>query len=179
MASLLSNPKVEIIIDDGRRWLNRNPGKVFDLVVMNTSFHWRSNITNLLSKEFLELVRGHLKPGGALFYNTTFSDRVLRTAVTVYPYAWRVLSFIAVSDSPMELDRERLGGVLRGYTIDSKQVFDPGNPGHQSELDRILGLELESHASLQARTTDALLVTDDNMGTEWLPLQEREGPVSR
>jgi predicted membrane-bound spermidine synthase len=33
VASLLRNPKVEIVIDDGRRWLNRHPDRRFDLIV--------------------------------------------------------------------------------------------------------------------------------------------------
>jgi spermidine synthase len=35
--SLLKNPKVEIIIDDGRRWLERNPDRKFDAILMNTA----------------------------------------------------------------------------------------------------------------------------------------------
>ena len=56
VAGLLRDPKVHIDIDDGRRWLRRQQDR-FDLIVMNTTWHWRSNATNLLSREFLELAR--------------------------------------------------------------------------------------------------------------------------
>src|SRR5205814_7857201 len=72
-ASLLQNPKVTNITDDGRRWLQRHQQESFDLVVMNTTFHWRNHISNLLSTEFLQIAKAHLRPGGVLFYNTTGS----------------------------------------------------------------------------------------------------------
>jgi len=51
---LLQNPKVAIVIDDGRRWLLHHPERKFDLVVSNTTWNWRANASNLLSIEFLE-----------------------------------------------------------------------------------------------------------------------------
>src|SRR5438477_9844916 len=38
VSSLLTDPKVEIHIDDGRRWLRRNPDQRFDVIMMNTSY---------------------------------------------------------------------------------------------------------------------------------------------
>ena len=32
----------------------------FDLILMNTTFHWRYYATNLLSRDFLELCQKHL-----------------------------------------------------------------------------------------------------------------------
>ena len=46
-------------MDDGRRWLHRHADP-FDVIVMNTTWHWRSNITNLLSREFMALARAHV-----------------------------------------------------------------------------------------------------------------------
>ena len=71
---VLSNPKITIVIDDGRRWLVRHPEK-FDLIVANTTEHWRANSTNLLSREYVELVRRHLRPAGS----TTSTRPIPRT----------------------------------------------------------------------------------------------------
>ncbi|MGA7242584.1 MAG: fused MFS/spermidine synthase, partial [Terracidiphilus sp.] len=60
VSSLLRNPKVHIVIDDGRRWLVSHPDRRFDFILMNTTFNWRSNATNLLSVEFLQLLREHM-----------------------------------------------------------------------------------------------------------------------
>ncbi len=104
---LLSNPKVEIFIDDGRRWLVRNPGRRYDMILMDTTYHWRAHATNLLSREFLELARGHLKPGGILYFNTTHSAEAQITGASVFPYAFRFGPFLAVSDSQILPDKER------------------------------------------------------------------------
>ena len=79
VASLLDNPKVEIVIDDGRRWLNRHPERKFDAIIQNTTWYYRPNVTNLLSREYLALVAAHLREGGVIMYNTTGSLRVQRT----------------------------------------------------------------------------------------------------
>ena len=79
MASVLRNPKVTVITDDGRRWLRLNPGRQFDAIVSNTTFYFRANVSNLLSAEFLALIKDHLKPDGIFFYNTIGSSRVQRT----------------------------------------------------------------------------------------------------
>jgi spermidine synthase len=174
--SQLRNPKVHIVIDDGRRWLVGHPQSRFDFILMNTSFNWRANMSNLLSREFLQLMRAHLNPGGVAYYNTTWSDDVLATGASVFPYALRISSFLAVSDSPLKLDKNRWRAALTSYRIDGKPVFDLVDPSQQTRLDEVLHLTdeldapgggLESRASLQRRLTHARLITDDNMGTEW------------
>jgi spermidine synthase len=177
VAGLLSNPKVAIEIDDGRRWLVRNPDRKFDMIVANATFHWRSNATNLLSKEFLEIVRARLKPGGFYFYNTTESRRVVGTGCAVFPHTLKIGSFLAVSDSPLVLDYDRLRGTLFSYPREGGTVFDRARPEDVRKLEETLaGLKK------MVRTRDALtsgppvaVVTDDNMGTEW----ERDFEVFR
>ena len=139
-ASLLRNPKVKIVADDGRRWLLHNPGAKFDLVVMNTTFHWRNHITNLLSVEFLHIVRQHLRPGGVLFYNTTNSDDVVATGLAVFPYALRLSTCLALSDSPLLLNRARWRSALLSYVIDGNRVIDPSDPEQMRKLDEIVNI---------------------------------------
>ena len=108
VASLLSNPKVRIVIDDGRRWLTRHDRR-FDMIVSNTPFHWRAHSTNLLSVEYCRLVRAHLRPGGVYYFNTTGSTAALKTAMVEFPYGVRVMSLAAVSLSPVAFDRHEVG----------------------------------------------------------------------
>ncbi len=174
--SILGNPKVHVVIDDGRRWLVAHADRKFDFIVMNTSFHWRANNTNLLSTEFLRLARAHMSTGGILYYNTTWSDRVLATGASEFPYALRVSNFLAVSDSPFTLDKNRWKNILDRYRIDGRTVFDPKDPAAQAAEAQLLHLadeldspkgRLESRASLLKRVKGVRLITDDNMGTEW------------
>ena len=181
VASLLDNPKVHISIDDGRRWLAAHPDRRFDFILMNTSFNWRANVSNLLSVDFLQMIRSHLKPGGVEYYNTTGSGEVQLTGATVYPYALRVANFIALSDSPIVFNRARLKSTLAAYRIDGRPVFDLSRPADRAKLDQIASLAestspdsaherdavLEDRASLLKRLNGLRPITDDNMGTEW------------
>ena len=179
-SSLLTNPKVKFVIDDGRRWLLHNPDAKFDAIVMNTTFHWRAHATNLLSREFLEMVRPHLAPGGVLYYNTTASPEVFATGARTYPYALRVANFMAVSDSPITVNKERWRAFLASYQIGGVPLFNHANPQHLARLEQVLKLcdtwntdpttiSLENRDSILQRTKSARTITDDNMGTEWDP----------
>jgi spermidine synthase len=181
VASVLTNPKVTIITDDGRRWLRANPGKHFDAVVSNTTFHFRSNATNLLSVEFLELIRHHLNPGGIFFYNTTDSARVQRTGCLAFAYGARFTNHMLVSDGPIAWDFPRWRQILESYRIDGVQVFDTHRAPDRVRLDELMFLQesiapkapvaarpIEPCPDLLVRTAGKTIVTDDNMGTEWL-----------
>jgi len=168
VAPLATDRRVRIDIDDARRWLKRHGSDRFDLIVANTTYNWRSNATSLLSREFLELVRAHLKPGGIYYYNTTGEGRVQRTGATVFPYAWRVNNMLAVSDSPLTPDFDRFRRGLTGYRSRSQPSSSAGL--ETVLIDRIVEIvrdEIESRESVLRRTAGLTLITDDNMGTEW------------
>src|SRR5581483_6113082 len=97
VSSLLRNPKVHIITDDGRRWLTRHPELHFDAILADVTFHFRANATNVLSGEFLALVNRHLNPGGIYLYNTTMSRRVQRTGCLSFAYGARFENQMVVS----------------------------------------------------------------------------------
>jgi spermidine synthase/MFS family permease len=181
IVSLLTNPKVNIVIDDGRRWLAAHPDRKFDFILLNMTFNWRANASNLLSVNFLQMIRQHLKPGGVDYYNTTGSGEVQLTGATVFPYALRVANFIAVSDSPIVFDGARLRSTLAAYRIDGRPAFDLSRPADKAKLEQIATMTestssdpileraavLEDRASLLKRLKGLRLITDDNMGTEW------------
>ena len=177
VATLLHNPKVHIVIDDGRRWLLWNPQAKFDAIMMNTSFYWRNHISNLLSVEFLQIARANLKPGGVLFYNTTGSEDAIATALAVYPYALRLVNAVAVSDTPLVFDRVRWRAVLLNYVIDGKHVIEANDPKQLKKLDEIVSIpedstgrnfnSVENNSQLRSRLQNRRIITDDNMGLEW------------
>jgi spermidine synthase len=175
--ALLANPKVHIVIDDGRRWLQRHPGRSFDLVVQNTTWHWRAHVTDLLSREYLELVRTHLAPGGVFYFNTTYSPNAQKTAATVYPYALGVSNFVAASDAPLTFDKARWRAFLEPFHLDGHPLFDPASAEDRALLEQVLARAddvdrghrtgLETRAHMLDRLADTELVTDDNMRVEW------------
>jgi spermidine synthase len=181
VASVLANPKVKIVTDDGRRWLRLNPGRKFDAIVSNTSFHFRANASNLLSAEFLALIGEHLNPGGTFFYNTTSSDRVQRTGCLAFAHGARFTNHLLVSASPIAWEFARWRRILEAYRIDGKPVFDPARAEDRAVLDGLMAMEvslmldaklevyrpIEPCPDILARTAGKRIVTDDNMGTEW------------
>jgi spermidine synthase len=180
VASVLSNPKVTIITDDGRRWLRLNPDQKFDAIVSNTTWHFRANVTNLLSGEFLDLVRAHLNAGGIFFYNTTDSARVQRTGCLAFAEGARFTNHMVVSPAPIAWDFSRWRRTLESYRIDGRPVFDPSRAEDRAALDRLMAIEtsatsnapasdrpIEGCPDILARTTGKRVVTDDNMGSEW------------
>jgi spermidine synthase len=183
VAGLLRNPKVTIVIDDGRRWLNRHPEARFDAIVQNTTWNYRPNVTNLLSAEYLRLVAAHLRPGGLALYNTTGSLRAQRTACLNFADGYRELNAMVVANHKLHLDYDRLRAILTGYAIDGRRVFDPADPRYRMRLDQDLaalrpqkpgsdaGQVVEQCRSVLARTQDLTPITDDNMGEEWSFIQ--------
>ena len=178
--SLLRNPKVNLFIDDGRRWLIAHPDQKYDLIVANSTYHWRNHSTTLLSREFFQLIRQHLNPGGIYYFNTTESDETMATALTVFPYGMRIISFLGVSDSPIFLDRAAWLQNLSTLRIDGHQYFNPATAEGKLLLTTYSALAdtlhapprfigLEGNESLHARLGRLRLITDDNMGREWAP----------
>lgn len=183
VSSLLTNSKLRLFVDDGRRWLLAHPDEKYDVIVANSTFHWRDHSTTLLSKEFYQLIRQHLNPGGIYYFNTTESDEAIATALSVFPHSLRIINFIVVSDSRVVLDPIRWPAMLQGFQIDGKPVFDPLNPKIPPVLAAYSAFTatinkgptmfaLESDESLRNRLGRQRLITDDNMGREWEPSVE-------
>ena len=177
VASILTNPKVTVITDDGRRWLRANPGR-FDAIISNTTWHFRANTTNLLSVEFHDLIKSHLSPGGIFFYNTTDSLRAQRTGCLDFADGARFLNHMVVSEQPIQWDFARWRRVLAAYRIGGRPVFDLSRSADRVALNGLVSQQtdvaagseqtpIEPCSSIIARTAGKEPITDDNMGTEW------------
>jgi len=164
LAPLLHDPRVHIHIDDGRRWLRRHPEARFDAIIQNTTFYWRANAGNLVSREYFTEVRQHLDAGGIMLANTTGSFDVLATAQAVFPYAYRYTNFVYASDKPLLLDIDRLGGIRRPdgnfFTLDGALS------GSVAAL--LARAKLEPASDFLARRhANAVVITDDNVLSEY------------
>ncbi|VVE90646.1 fused MFS/spermidine synthase [Pandoraea bronchicola] len=182
VASLLRNPKVTLITDDGRRWVRQYHEPPFDMIVMNTTFFMRAQTSLLLSREMVTLLRDRLVPGGLLMYNTTESKRVQRTGCEVFGNGVLLGNNIVLSTSPIIWDVARWRRAMLAWRIDGKPVIDPGNPAHQDFLRRFAQhfpgpdiatadtgtpSPMPSCQTILAQTQGFAPVTDDNMGSEW------------
>ncbi len=165
---ITENPKVMIHTDDGRRWLRRQSDDVkFDFMLMNTTFHWRSHASNLLSVEFLNLCKIHLKSGGVVFYNTTGSDDVVRTAAEVFKYVTMVGNFVAASDSPFNINSEQRRANLLRFKDDNGSPTFLRTAAFRSELERLVKMELPELGEKMRSSEKFDVITDDNMASEF------------
>ncbi|MCX7985417.1 MAG: methyltransferase domain-containing protein [Bacteroidales bacterium] len=165
-ADLLDNPKVTIHVDDGRRWLSRTDKK-FDFILMNTTYHWRSQINNLVSREFLELCRSRLNPGGVMYYNTTGSEDIVFTAAHVFKYITRYSNFVACSDSPFPANYEQKLAALKNFYYEDQPVYQRDSISIQT-MEQIARTAF--HENLREKIlgqSNRFLITDDNLASEF------------
>jgi spermidine synthase len=88
---LLASPRAHIVIDDGRRFLDRS-GEKFDAVIIDPPPPINSAGSSLLyTREFYLLIRDHLNRGGILqqwFFTGDNADKAaaIRAIMDVFPY---------------------------------------------------------------------------------------------
>jgi spermidine synthase len=175
--SILTDPKVKIVTDDGRRWLKRNPDRKFDAIVLNTTYHFREHATNLLSREFMELVKGHLEPGGIFLFNATGSTRVAKTATEVFPHTVLLLNNVLVSNDPLVFKKDRWRKTLQAYQYEDGPLFGEED---QEELEEVISMldhvgDREVEQARRILTREQIIedgegleiITDDNLGHEF------------
>ena len=140
VSGLLKNPRVKINIDDGRRWLKRQPNRKFDCILMNTTHHWREFASGLLSQEFLELAKQHLAEDGVVMWNCTDSPRAAKTGMVVFPHTMMCLNNCIASNQPLVVNAARWREVLSAYKIEGKPVFDLTTEAGKTEMEAVLKL---------------------------------------
>lgn len=169
VAPLLSSPRVNIEIDDGRRWLRAHPEERFDLFFQNTTWHWRAYTTQLLSADYLREVKAHLRPGGIMASNATSSLDVYRTALEVFKHVVRYKGFVYMSDSPLakRTDAEQ---VLRASRIGERPAFDDAQFAGDGIAARLVHDPLQAAQDYLAGAEQggsATIITDMNLLPEF------------
>lgn len=165
-ARALKDPRVHLYVDDARRWLQYNPQERYDLILMNTTWHWRSNSTMLLSIEMMKLIQRHLSPMGVLTFNATGSVDAFFTASQVFKYARRYENFVYAADwncfshaqSPAAWE------VLRSVTVDGQAGFKPDTT-QISKFSSIPFVSVEDDLPGLQRLPQ--VITDDNLLVEY------------
>jgi predicted membrane-bound spermidine synthase len=102
LRDVFADSRLKLHWGDGRRWLRANPQEKYDLIVQNTTFHWRSYITLLVSQDYLIEAKSHLLPGGIMGMNTTDSPDIFYTAAKVFEHSIRYQNFVYVGNQPIK-----------------------------------------------------------------------------
>ena len=174
ISSILTDPKINIIYDDGRKWLNKNKDTLkFDMVVANTTWHWRNYSSNLLSLEFQNIVKSVMTQDALYYFNATRSIDAFKTTKEVFPYAYlhdtfsmSVGSLKAIVFDPVAV-KDRLCNLQDSKT--KKKVFDNVNSCNEAfniiNKSHLIPYESINFSEISNRTPE--VITDDNMITEY------------
>ena len=174
---VLHNPKSNIIIDDGRSYLEVTTKK-YDVITEEPMHPSLAGVVNLYTKEYYELVKSHLKEGGIMsqwipLYNLSVEDvRMLtKTFQSVFPHTtiWLANADIFLIGSPTEtmIDYERIESrIFPSHIKNLLQEIDLEDPLE------FLNTFLMNEEMVRAYAGSAPVI-DDNM-----PLVEFTGPKS-
>jgi spermidine synthase len=123
--AILADPRLDLIIDDGRRFLLRTDER-FDLVLIDPLRTTTAYSNNLYSQQFFALVKQHLAPGG-IFMAWMDEARVMpKTVHAVFPSircygSARTGGFCIASDSPLRAEGTARDRILAHFTRDEQE----------------------------------------------------------
>lgn len=172
---VLLDPRVSVFVNDGRHHLRAQPGASYDLVTMEPPPIAYAGVASLYSREFYQLVRSRLKPGGFTTQWLPIAQVPPETALSlvraftdVFPDgvllagAGSNLILMGRRDAPLHADPDELA---RRITASPAVARDLRGIVMATPLE-VLGSFAAGGDSLHHAVTDAVPVTDD------LPLLE-------
>lgn len=170
VSELLEDDRVEIIFDDGRKYLKQHQEQTYDIILMNTTWNWRAYVSNLLSADFLKIIKQSLAPDGVVYYNTTQSLDAYYTAQSIFDYVYQYKFFVMASESEVAIDRTDIEqNLCRLENYSTKEpIFEDKNECHQAAkiiMDTPLIPYKDMDMSIINR--EPQLITDNNMITEY------------
>ncbi|MDD3371999.1 MAG: fused MFS/spermidine synthase, partial [Alphaproteobacteria bacterium] len=178
IAYLSDNPSVSIVTDNARRWLELNPDKTFDVIVLNTASLRNAYASNFLSREFFDLVKWHLNPNGLFIFDTENSERAMLTGCSAFVYGLRFQNRIVVSMSPIMPNANRWKKSLSTEHIDDMPILNLKKKEDRAFFkkldnvenadDPVFGSLIEDCSKILRRTRSLEPFSDDNMGDEWI-----------
>lgn len=163
----LKDPRVNVVVDDARRWLRNNKNHKYDVVVMNTTWHWRANSSLLLSSDFMEIVKDRMAEGAILAFNATGSGDVFYTATKVFSHAYRYKNFVYAAnfDFRSRKNSPLMKELYATLKIQGKDLF---NSASMSKIDEFLNEPfVDLNLAQKAANRNFEEVTDQNMLTEF------------
>lgn len=166
VAPLLDDKRVKIHITDGRKYLKQHKNEKYDLIVMNTTWHWRAYSVLLLGQDFLTALRDSLAPGGVVAFNTTSSMDVFHTAAQTFPFAGLYSNFVFASDHDLREDlRQNAARIAEvGKIVSAKKGGDEAALNRLALSVAMTPIQLESEVSFNRPPE---VVTERNMITEY------------
>jgi len=167
-ADVFSNPKVEMIIDDGRNFLMASE-KTYDVITLEPPEVFQGGVVSLFTREFYQDAYDHLADDGVMmaWFPTGRAPleqelMLFRAFTDVFPHvtAWQLLDTPTIlligSKQPQTIDYQE----LRARAADPKIARDLELMG-VADVDQLLASFFFDDATLRAMVKDVAPVTDD------------------
>jgi spermidine synthase len=166
VAPLLNDKLVKIHITDGRKYLKQHPSEKYDLIVMNTTWHWRAYSALLLGQDFLTSLKNSLAPGGLVAFNTTGSMDVFYTASQTFAFAGLYSNFVFASDHDPRQDLQKNALRIQQVAkfVSGPQSVDPAELIQTSQ--NVAGTPIQLVSEVKFKRPPEV-VTERNMITEY------------
>ena len=134
---------------------------------MNTTYYWRANASLLLSQDFLRILKGHLREGGVLAYNSTGSTHVFATAERVLNDVYRYANFVVAGERIEIADpNESLRRILT-MSFAQSQAINPTDDVARRKAASLPG-NFKKFSTVSKPVDDgAEIITDQNLITEY------------
>ena len=185
-AEVLRNPKGRIVVDDGRRFLERNRDK-YDVIVIDPPPPVETAGSSLLySTEMYELLKQHLKPNGIVQVwfpgsSDVIADQaVVRSATAAFPYVRCFKSIngwglhIIASMEPIEIpDAAQLAARL---PEGAKRDLLEWSTTHDTVQDLSTVLSNEVDYKNDLNPDPEIIITDDRPMNEYFLLRRLSSP---
>lgn len=173
--NVLENDNLYPIIDDGRNFLLTTDNK-YDLITFEPMPLALAGVSTFYTKEYYELCRDHLTPGGLVsqwvpLHNGLTVDLVkdlVRTFVEVFPYAtaWFINAdlFLIGSQEPLAIDY----GMIEQRLAENDVLRNGLADVYLKDIPELLACYLMGREELMKFTDGATVMTDDRPWAEFM-----------
>ncbi len=154
LGATLDDRRVEVVIDDGRRFLERTD-RTYDLILMDPVRTTTAYSNNLHSRQFFGLAAAHLRSDGVLMVGGVGETRVIaRTLLEVFRVVRSYPNSCLASQSALTTDRARFARLSHAFLSGAPPVME----SHREQV-------LEGPALVAA-------TAGDSVNEDWDPVSE-------
>jgi spermidine synthase len=179
--NVVNNPKVKIHLDDARHYLLTTDEK-FDAITSDPLDPWVKGAATLYTKEFFEVVRSHLNPGGVvtLFVQLYESSEAavkseIGTFLEVFPNGAVFANTVNGQGYDLVLFGQVDGGKINIDDV-QKRLSDPANAAIAKSLGEVginsavdlFGTYAGRKSDMKTWLSDAIINTDRNLKLQYL-----------
>jgi predicted membrane-bound spermidine synthase len=168
---VFDDPRVQYVIDDGRRYMYANPDEKYDMIFIDPLYSFTAGHNNLYSLEAMRLYRSQLTDNGIFCGWKNEAHVIPLTAATVFPHMIKFPDVIVAGMQDFDFNLQYLQQTFDTYMTSDRSIVGPGTR-ETLNPDNILKRRSVSRETLLEREGDSPILTDMNPWLEYYYLHE-------